>query len=356
MSKNINFNLNIDKDDSDSNDFLICWSIFKKRPNKVIVYDSFSKELFLEIIESYTVDKNINLEIIPDEELDVINEKVLIKVSDDIYLSYLLLDKNNDNSFIHEICFFINEYDNNISVVNEILDKLDPSIIDFNNDVLESNLNMVSIGQSSVLEIEPILFKDLDDDIDLYYNSNTMKSINKLVKKIKKSDKGLSIIYGDRGLGKTSLIKNISNDLGKILIFIPNNLIESTINNPEFKKFLNKYPKSIIVLDDCEDFLFEYNMNNITVNNILQMIDGFISDTLEINLITIFNINDVSLIDKSLLSCNNLHDIIRIDNLDIEESNNLASHLGIKKKFKNKTKLIDIIKKDRIINKRNIGF
>jgi Tfp pilus assembly pilus retraction ATPase PilT len=46
----------------------------------------------------------------------------------------------------------------------------------------------------------------VDDNVELYYNQKTLKNINKLVKSIKKSDKGLSILYGQRGTGKTNTI------------------------------------------------------------------------------------------------------------------------------------------------------
>jgi hypothetical protein len=45
------------------------------------------------------------------------------------------------------------------------------------------------------IEIESIE-KLVDDNVELYYNQKTLKNINKLVKIYKKSDKGLSILYG----------------------------------------------------------------------------------------------------------------------------------------------------------------
>jgi ATP-dependent 26S proteasome regulatory subunit len=191
----------------------------------------------------------------------------------------------------------------------------------------------------------------------MYYNESTLKGVNKLIKTIRKSDKGLSIFYGPRGSGKTSMINNISDKLDRILIFIPNNLIESTINNPDFKKFLMKHPKPVIVLDDCEVIFNDvYYKSNVVVNNLLQMIDGFISDSIDLNVIIIFNTDDDSDIDQSLLECNNLHDVIEFEYLDEEESNELAIHIGSKKKYKNKTKLIDIIKKRNRDENKKVGF
>jgi len=207
------------------------------------------------------------------------------------------------------------------------------------------------------LEIEPIEMNELDPDIDMYYNSDTLKSINKLIKLIKKSQKGLSILYGPRGTGKTSIMDYVSSKLDRVVIFIPNNLIESTINNPEFKRFLLKHPKPVIILDDCEVIFNDmYYKSNTVVNNLLQMIDGFLSDSIELNVIALFNTDDESEIDQSLLECNNLLDVIEFDLLDIEESNELSIHLGNKKKYKNKARLIDIIKKKECAGNKSVGF
>ena len=38
------------------------------------------------------------------------------------------------------------------------------------------------------------------------YNQKTFKSVNKLIKKIKTSHKGLSVLWGEKGTGKTNVI------------------------------------------------------------------------------------------------------------------------------------------------------
>jgi SpoVK/Ycf46/Vps4 family AAA+-type ATPase len=356
VSKNPKINININKDDSELNDFLHCWGQFGTRPNKIIIYNSFSKDEFISILSEYSEEKNVFTEIIPAEESSIINDKVLTKVSEDLYISYLLLDRNNENSIIHEITFFSRDYEKELENINDILEKLNPCIIDFQDDIKETKLNTIVVGQSG-LEIEPLELKEMDSELDMYYNTLSLKKVNKLIKTIKKSEKGLSIFYGPRGSGKTSIINHVSSKLDRVVMFIPNNLIESTINNPEFKRFLLKHPKPVIVLDDCEVIFNDmYYKSNTVVNNLLQMIDGFLSDSIELNVITIFNTDEEEEIDQSLLDCNNLLDVIEFNLLDIEESNELAKHLGSRKKYKNKVRLIDIIKKkDCLVNKK-VGF
>lgn len=134
-------------------------------------------------------------------------------------------------------------------------------------------------------------------------------------------------------------------------------MIDNTINNPEFRKFIKKYDKPVLVLDDCEiAFTENYGRSNMFTSNLLQMVDGFLSDSINCNIITIFNLDDEEEIDHSLLECNNLIDIIEFEMLNDEESNELSKHIKSNKKYKNKNKLIDIIKKRYIKKDNEIGF
>ena len=287
--------------------------------------------------------KNVFTEVIPISEDDlIINDKLFIKLDDNCYLSYIVSDRMSDSSFIDSIIFY---YNVGYTGVQDYIDKLNDCILDYEDDD-SHKLNTISITQNG-LEIEPVSTSNIDiDNIDNYYNSDTFKSVDKLIKKIKKSDKGLSIFYGDRGTGKTSILNLISSKLDRIMIFIPNNMIEHTINNPDFRKFLKRYDKPVLVLDDCEMAFTEiYGRSNMFSSNLLQMVDGFLSDSINCNIITIFNTEDEDEIDHSLLECNNLLDTIYFEKLDVEECNNLAKHIESNKKYKNNNKLIDIVKK-----------
>ncbi len=354
--KNESSSINIDvtKDDYNLNDFLVCWKNFGKRPNRIIIHNTYSSKLFDSVISEFVIEKNVFTEVIPDSEEDlIINDKLFVKLDDDCYLSYIVADRMSDASFIDSITFY---YNSGYTGVQDFIDKLNDCILDYE-DVDSHKLNTIGLSATG-LEIEPVSLHDIDlDNIDNYYNSDTFRSLEKIVKQIKKSDKGLSIFYGDRGTGKTSFINYISSKLDRIVIFIPNNMIEHTINNSDFRKFLKKYEKPVLVLDDCEMVFSEvYGRTNMFSSNLLQMVDGFLSDSINCNIITIFNLDNEEEIDQSLLDCNNLIDIIEFDILSDEESNTLAKHIGSNKKYKNKNRLIDIIKKRSNKQEFEIGF
>jgi hypothetical protein len=86
------------------------------------------------------------------------------------------------------------------------------------------------------------------------------------------------------------------------------------------------------------------------------MVEGLLSDSIQVNVITIFNVEDEVEIDHALLECNSLIDVIEFKYLNEEESTELSKHLGHKKKYKNKTKLIDIIRNTYSKEYKKIGL
>ena len=358
MSKNKqiqNINLNINKDDSDINDFIYCWSKFDDRPNKITIHSSYIQHLFTDFISKHEVSRTIFTEIIPLSDGDIINDKILIEIEEDIYLSYVVVDRKMESSIVSDLTFFYKS-NSNLELIESLIEELKKCTIEFYEDE-SSNLNTITIGSSNSIEIEPIDLDDINDHFDCYYNEKTFKEVDKLIKKIKKSNKGLSVLWGERGTGKSSIINYIAKKLDRIVIFIPNNLIDHTINNPDFRKFLKKYDKPILVIDDCEMLFNEFfNKSNIITNNLLQLIDGFLSNLINLNVITIFNVEDESEIDHTILDCNNLIDSVYFDYLTPDESKELSSILNYNKKYKSSTKLIDVIKKNNNIGNKKIGF
>lgn len=347
-------NLNINGDDYGLNDFLYCWQVFSSRPNKIIIHNSYSSKLFEEAVSKYKSQSNKVIEVLNSKEDLIVNIKSFISIEESkIYCSYIVIDNHSENSMVNELTFLYlseNEFDR----VQEIIEELNSCLVDSCDQEI-NNLNVMSITQNG-LEIEPI-DTELDlDNFELFYSKSTFKDINKLVKDLKKNNKGLGILYGDRGYGKTSIIRYIASKLDRIVIFIPNNMIDNTINNPDFIKFLKGYEMPIIIIDDCDMLLGESFKSNIFSNNILQMVDGIISDSLQVSFVIIFNTKDEYEIDHTLLDCNNLLRVIEFDELSESESTELSEHLGHNKKYKNKNRVLDIIKNNKIKEISDIGL
>ena len=348
-------NLNINKDDSELNDFLHCWEQFESRPNKIVIHNAYSSKEFSELFSGFAVERNFFTEVIPSDEEFIINDKMFVKLSDNVYCSYIVIDRRHENSIINEITFYY-KTEEDFEFIQDIIEKLNSCTVNFEENEY-NKVNTVSIN-SGTLEIEPVDVPSDIENFEMYYSKGTSKKIKKLIKEIKKSPKGLSILYGERGLGKTSTINYLASKLDRIVIFIPNNMIEHTINNPEFRKFLKRYSRPIIIIDDCEMLFHEYfNKSNMFANNLMQMVDGFISDTIEANVIAIFNVENEDEIDHSLLEANNLLGVVDFDYLSTDESNELSEYLGHNKTLKNKSRVLDIIKSSKPSkNKKEFGL
>ena len=352
QTKKNNLKININKDDSGLNDFLYLWDIFKTRPNKVLIHGTFDFKETESFFDQY---EKVNkfTEIICLEIDDIINDKVLLKSTESIYISYIAVDKLTESAVISDITIYYSSSED-ADEVNEIIKSLSEyQVIDDSED--RHNLNVVSLSNNSI-ELEEIKYDDIDiDNIEEYYSKQTFKDLSKWLKKSKKQQSGLSILYGKRGTGKSSAIKYLATKLDSNLIFVPNNLVDLTINSSDFSKFLRKHENPILILDDCEMIFNEFfTKSNIIVNNLMQLVDGLLSNKLSI--ITIFNVEDKSEIDHNLIECNNLIDIIEFTDLSNSEANQLSELLGYKQKHKNDIRLLDLIKNNKSDNKKRLGF
>jgi hypothetical protein len=352
QTKKTNLKININKDDSGLNDFLYLWDIFKTRPNKVLIHGTFNFKETENFFDQY---EKVNkfTEIICLETDDIINDKVLLKSNECVYISYIAVDKLTESAVISDITIYYSSSED-ADEVNEIIKSISEyQLID---DLEEGhNLNVVSLSNNSI-ELEEIKYDDIDiDNIEEYYSKQTFKDLSKWLKKSKKQESGLSILYGKRGTGKSSIIKYLATKLDRNLIFVPNNLVDLTINSSDFSKFLRKHENPILILDDCEMIFNEFfTKSNIIANNLMQLVDGLLSNKLSI--ITIFNVEDKSEIDHNLIECNNLIDIIEFTDLSNSEANQLSELLGYKQKHKNDIRLLDLIKNTKSDNKKRLGF
>jgi hypothetical protein len=348
MITNNNISININTDDSNTNDFLYCYSKFGSIPNRLVLHQSIPYDIFLDELTEIESENSLT-EVILDQGGVLVNDRILSRINVDIYLSYVILDKDSDDAMVVDLVFFYkdkSDFDKISSLVELFIDK-DQDLDDVeSNESIKSNLNIIAIKNGS-LYISSLTNNKLDNEnIELYYNEDTFKSIRKSIKNIKKNSKGISIFHGERGLGKTNIINYLSTMVDRPIIFIPNNLIEHTINNPEFKNILSHYTNPVLVLDDCEMIFNEiYARTNSITNNLLQMVDGIDSDQFMVNFLLIFNEIDGDEIDGDLIDSNNILDIVDFKLLTIDESNQLSKHLGQKLKYKNDTKLINVIRK-----------
>lgn len=199
-------------------------------------------------------------------------------------------------------------------------------------------------------------------DIALNYGEDFIPAYDKIVARLnKKKDKGIVLLHGIPGTGKTSLIKHLAKRVRKEILFVPPIMAES-ICSPSFIPFLMDHTDSVLIIEDAERILRDRgaDMGTQGVSNILNLSDGILGDCLNIQVIATFN-TDLKAVDQALLRKGRLIVEHEFKKLSVEQSNKLLEHLGKDFVAKEPMTLTDIYNLDEEVFKtkaerRAVGF
>ena len=199
-------------------------------------------------------------------------------------------------------------------------------------------------------------------DINKNYNSDFKDISKKIVEKLnKKEGKGIILLHGKPGTGKTTYIRHLTGMIRKDIIFLPNNMVD-VLATPEFIPFMMKHPNSILIIEDAEKVVRsrQGSGNETSVSNLLNLSDGILGDCLKTQIVATFN-TDRQLIDEALLRKGRLIAEYLFDELCIDKTNKLLKSLGVKHKSTKPMPLSDIYNYEDNLgidnnNKTKIGF
>jgi hypothetical protein len=166
-------------------------------------------------------------------------------------------------------------------------------------------------------------------DIELGYGKAFKPIHEKIINTLnQKNGKGLVLLHGTPGTGKTHYLKYIASKIkDKRVLFIPPYLADF-ITSPEMTPFLIQNSNSILFIEDAERVITDRNNGGANgVSNILNITDGILSDILKIQIVATFNM-DKAKIDSALLRKGRLIAEHKFDALPIDDANNLIKHLG----------------------------
>ncbi|MCC3157918.1 ATP-binding protein [Hymenobacter sp. 15J16-1T3B] len=180
------------------------------------------------------------------------------------------------------------------------------------------------------LEFTPLDIKIPELDLSTHYNDDLLPAHDTIVRRLQQpQDKGIVILHGPPGTGKTSYIRHLCGLTDKPKLFIPPNLA-ARIADPEFINLLHDNTNSILIIEDAEALLTKRDAAGSgpsAVSNLLNLSDGLLADCFHIQIVCTFN-TDLSRIDSALLRKGRLISAYHFQPLAESKAEALASSLG----------------------------
>jgi len=224
---------------------------------------------------------------------------------------------------------------------------------------LEAELYLVIAGNGR-FDLEKFSLREQKLSLEQNYNSD-FAPVHKLILKrlARDRDKGLVLLHGEPGTGKTSYLRYLTQFLHKKVIFLPPNMAEA-ITQPHFLPMLVENPNSVLVIEDAENILLDRNQHDSSaVSALLNLSDGLLADCLSIQVICTFN-TDLAKVDSALLRKGRLIASYKFEPLSVEKARQLSKQLGEELSIDKPMRLTDIYnqkeKPAQVKETRKIGF
>ena len=166
-------------------------------------------------------------------------------------------------------------------------------------------------------------------DLDAMYNDDLVSVNETIVARLNEpKGKGVVLLHGIPGTGKTTYIRHLATKVKKQMIFVPFE-VAHRISSPDFISFMIEHKESVLILEDAESLLkTREDGENLSVASLLNLSDGLLSDALHMQLVCTFNTN-ISRLDKALLRKGRAIARYEFKPLSIKKSTRLAASIGI---------------------------
>ncbi len=188
-----------------------------------------------------------------------------------------------------------------------------------------AEINIIVKG-NGYLDLKEMDIKRTKLDLNLFYEDD-FKAVDETImgRLNKKNDKGIVLLHGLPGTGKTTYLRYLVGRLKKRVLFLSPN-VAGNLMDPGFLDLLIDNPNTVLIIEDAENIIMDRrNSNDSSVSNLLNISDGLMADFLNVQIICTFN-SALTLIDSALMRKGRLIARYEFGKLSIEKAQKLSGH------------------------------
>jgi hypothetical protein len=240
-----------------------------------------------------------------DKTIVVLKNNCLVEFDED-YCE--ILHHGNDDNFLEDVTILVNKFKER--------QKREPQ-----------EINLI-VQNKYGLDLKAMEIKRTKLDIDLFYEDAFKETDDIITKRLnQKNDKGIVLLHGLPGTGKTTYLRYLIGKIKKRVLFLSPN-VASNLMNPDFIELLIDNPNTVLIIEDAENIIMDRKYeSSSSVSNLLNISDGLLADFLNVQIICTFN-NSLAMVDSALMRKGRLIAKHEFGKLNAEKAQRLSKHLG----------------------------
>ena len=200
-------------------------------------------------------------------------------------------------------------------------------------------------------------------NIELNYGKGFYEKDYKIiVDKLNTKSKGIFILSGLAGSGKSHFLQHLASIIDRRFIFMSTSLLENGVDSPALISLLARNPNSVLLIEDGEKYIVNRKDEpNSLVASLLNASDGILANILSCSIILTHNQADSTSIDPALLRRGRLQYSYVFNALSLEDTQKKIDSLGLNYKADKGLvlgEIYNLLDNNNIIHKeeRKIGF
>jgi ATP-dependent 26S proteasome regulatory subunit len=165
-------------------------------------------------------------------------------------------------------------------------------------------------------------------NLHLYY-ADDFKVVNEVICKRLTclKDKGLVLLHGLPGTGKTTYLRYLIGKIKKKVLFLSPGVAKDLMS-PEFVQLLVNNPDSVLIIEDAENIIMDRRYSpGSSVSALLNIADGLMADFLNVQIVCTFN-SPLTMVDTALMRQGRLIAKYEFGKLGIAKAQRLSKHFG----------------------------